>query len=327
MNKIRVLASTYHGAFLYPGGGEVEIVQVMSRLQSMGIEVDMYGNTSRPLMNYDVVLHFSVHGEGYSFVETAKNADRKIILWPNLWWTEQPKQADIANALRFFQMADLIIFKSQAELNNVRQYLEIDQTKLVIVDLPVARAFLDPVENNLFKKTYQLDAFFLWVGVLQRERHQLKTIRALAEIDMPMVFIGNNNDPEYFDECRKIAPSNYLFIPFMPHKSKILISAMSSCSMYIEISPEPAGLSALEAGSLGTNMVLNDSDWTDEIFENHVGKARIGDEDSIFFTVKQRMDLPTHNLELSRIIQNRHITGDPLQALVTSMKEICQTHD
>jgi len=266
MKEKRVLITTYQSAFLKPGGGEAELLSLVDVLGQAGISADIYGSTSLNIEAYEVVLHFSVHGEGYEFVKSLKNMGKKIILWPNLWWLRSPLDSDVVFVSRFLKLADVVVFKSTAELNNIAGYIPLNDIKHEIIPWHIDASFLSPVSTELFKNLYNLDQFILWVGVIERSKNQLAAIEALNEFSIPLVFIGYHRDEEYFEESRSLASENILFLPYMKSGSEILRSAIKGCSAYIELSPDPAGLSLIEAAYYERPLVALKNDWSIESF-------------------------------------------------------------
>ena len=86
----RILLTTYPHAFLHHGGGEREIHLLQEALNLSGMQVDIYGPNSRPIRNYQIVIHFSmINGSEHILNEAEHNFDQKLILWPNLWLVEK----------------------------------------------------------------------------------------------------------------------------------------------------------------------------------------------------------------------------------------------
>ncbi len=80
---MRLLLTTYHQAFLSPGGGETEFLQLAEYLSENGVRADFYGHGSRPLRQYDAVVHFSAVGGGEGLLRSIRDAGKPIILLPN----------------------------------------------------------------------------------------------------------------------------------------------------------------------------------------------------------------------------------------------------
>ena len=270
MKNNRVLITTYQTAFLHAGGGEVELKSFVTFLQKVGVKADFYGNSSLDIDAYNIVLHFSMAAESYTFVKELKLMGKTIILWPNLWWVVPPKKETVERADDFLQLADIIIFKSESELKNISKFSTFKKEKSKIIPWLINLNYLNDAPSGLFRNIYNLDKYILSVGMIESGKNQLDLIKNLKEIDIPCVFIGNYREPEYFSECIQEGSENTFFIPFMEPASDILRSAYKDCSVYIEVSKEPAGMSALEASLFEKPMILGRNEWSIEHFKNNV---------------------------------------------------------
>lgn len=322
MHNFHLLISTYHGAFLHPAGGEEELKILANSFQELGVTVDMYGPNSKPIDAYDAVLHFGTNLDGLAFVQAVKKANVKLFLWPNLWWSRCPDKDSIDSAQTFFNLADKIFFKSKAEKANNSIFSTIATNKTFYFPAFVSKAFYK-INNKLgdqFKKLYGLENYLLWVGVIQESKNQLHLIKALKDFGLPLVFIGGVVDGEYFNECKKYSASKNIFIPNIPHDSDLLLGAISGCSMYVELSAEPAGLSALEAGVAGKTILLHNSDWTTEHFNDHV--ATIDDPNNyikIRELIKGALSSPPPSDEMSNALFKKHCDGNIVKKILNAM--------
>jgi len=320
MKSIRLLLSTYYGAFIRPGGGEAELKELSKHLSAEGLTADFYGPNSLSLDSYDYLVHFSVHPDGLSIVEASHKLGLKIILWPNIWFHENSVFEDMNHISRFFELADLIIFKSNAELENVDSHVFINPSKVLIVPWGVDPAYLEPVDPTQFKKLYGLEEYILWVGQIEPVKNQLQVIEALRDINIPMVFVGGYRDKEYFIKCCQTAPERFLFLPQMKHASGMLRSAYRGCSIYVEVPFEPPGLSALEARILGKQLVLSKGSWTDEEFGSSVFVARPDSLDEIRVAVDQAiLNQGVKITEVDRIL-DKHLLPKTLRPLIALLK-------
>lgn len=322
MKKFRLLISTYHGAFLNPGGGEVELLKISHSLREFGLEVDIYGAGSKSLSNYDAVLHFGTNGDGLDFAQTVKTAKKPLILWPNLWWHNNQNSHNTSVANQFFDMADKIIFKSHAELTNNIKLCAIDSKKTVVIPAGVEKRFFE-ISPNLgenFKRLYGLKDYLLWIGVIQKQKNQLTLIKAMEETGLPIVFIGNGIDKDYYFECMN-ACANNIFIPNVSSDSDMLIGALSGCSMFIELTTEPAGLSALEAGAAGKKMLLLENEWNSEQFGEYVTSIQhLDDHALIRAIVEKNLANPFDGSDLSNLIRKNHSLRKTTEMLFDALK-------
>lgn len=272
INKYRLLVSTYHGAFIRPGGGEIELFEICNSLRKNNIDLDIYGPESREISAYDKVLHFGVNPDGYEFLKQVKNSNKEILLWPNLWWNDSQEVSTIECVRKIFDLADKVILKSKAELNNNEKFFPIDSKKVVFIPAGVSEQFfnIDTKVGQDFKRIYGVENYLLWIGVFQRNKNQIELIKALNSINIPVVFIGAGLESKYYEECIEISKENNIFIPQVPHNSQLLLGALSGCDGYIELTEEPAGLSVLEAAAAGKKILLVKGEWAYENFLEYV---------------------------------------------------------
>ena len=315
MSDSRVLITTYPTAFLNRGGGEIELLDLLSNLRQLGVLVDIYGSTSLPLIKYEVVLHYSLVPSGMVFVQEAKEAGKKVVLMPALWWVREPSQSEKDSAAAFFSMADVIIFKSKSEYENIAQFVSVDPVKLAFCPWGVDPCFEEPADENLFKNTYKLDEYILCTGIIEESKNQLTAIQALKNSKIPVVFIGDYRDRAYYESCVKAAPSHFKFLPHMQSKSEMLRSAIQNCKVFLEISLEPAGFSAFEAALANVPMVLSAGAWTDEHFSGLVQQVDPWSISAIQQSVKLALTLVVP-VNLHRNTHIKHLLPQSLEPLV-----------
>lgn len=315
MSDSRVLITTYPTAFLNRGGGEIELLDLLGNLRRLGVRADIYGSNSLPLAKYDVVLHYSIVPAGMEFVKEAKNDGKKLVLMPSVWWSEEPSDAEKQSAAEFFKMADVIVFKSKSEFENIIKHVPFDENKLTYCRWGVDSCFEEPVDKDLFKKTYKLDKYLLWVGLIEERKNQLTAIHALKEFNIPLVFIGDYRNRSYYESCVKTAPAHFKFLPHIQAKSEMLRSAIQGSATYIEIPLEPAGFSAFEAALSKVPMVLSKGAWVDEHFGDSVYKADPKSVSSIQQATQNALT-DTVSADLFRNTRINHVMPQSLDALV-----------
>jgi len=316
---LRILVSTYAEAFLEQGGGEHEIHEIKNALEELGVRADLYGPQSKPLRKYDAVLHFSTHGGGLPFLQAVKAGGKRIVLWPNVWLRPEDDGA-ISVIKAHMQLADRIVFRSQAELNNLRQYIMIPDEKIVMIQTGVRSFYSEPAEADLFRSMYQLSEYILWLGLIEPRKNQLAVIKALKDCPIPLVFAGGYRDKNYYDACVEAAPAHFRFLPQLTPKSEMLRSALQQCKVYIEIPLEPAGLSAIEAGLAGAPLVLSDDEWSREHFGSCVEYVDPQDSASIALGVANALRNPRRYAS-TELLQQRHLLPSCIKSLISAFKE------
>jgi glycosyltransferase involved in cell wall biosynthesis len=266
---MRLLLTTYHEAFLAPGGGETEFLQLAEYLSENGVRADFYGHTSRPLRQYDAVIHFSTFGGGEGLLRSIRDAGKPIILLPNYnFFNTASTSAQVVRA--HLDLADLIVVRTHVESELCKASFQVDDRKLVIVPPGINPSFAKLVPDDLFRSAYGLERFILWVGALEQAKQQLQAIEALNDREIPLVFIGGYRDRSYFEKCKAAASSQVRFLPYLQTGSDIIRSAMQSCEVYLELGADFPGHSAIEAGLAGAPLVLHEHPWSRELLGDDV---------------------------------------------------------
>ncbi|MBR8035566.1 glycosyltransferase [Burkholderia vietnamiensis] len=319
MSDSRVLITTYPAAFLHRGGGELELVDLLANLRQLGVRADLYGPGCQPLNRYDVVLHYSVVPTGMEFVREVKAAGKKLVLLPAVWWSKAPAQGEKDSVAAFFDLADVVVFKSKSEYANIAQHVSLDEAKVAYCRWGVDSCFEELVDGQLFKETYKLDEYLLSVGIIEERKNQLAAIHALRDSKIPLVFVGDYRDRAYYESCVKAAPSHFKFLPYLQPKSEILRSALRGCKAFVEVSLEPAGFSAFEAALARVPMVLSAGAWTQEHFGELVHQVDPMSPASIQGGVKAALEAPV-SPQLQRDVHNQHLMPQCLEPLVRVLR-------
>jgi glycosyltransferase involved in cell wall biosynthesis len=264
-----VLLTTYHDAFLRRGGGEFELISVSENLKALGLIADIYGPYARSIDSYDAIIHFSVHSGGLALLRRVHDEGKPIILWPNLWLHENHPSAPPSEVEEMVKYSQTVVFKSRAELDNFRNRYSVPDYKVKFVKNGVDESFLHHAPKGVFSALYHITDYAISVGGIEPIKNQLTTIRALRSISTPIVFIGAPRNLEYYRKCKLEAPPHHHFIDTIPYRSKVFRSALADAALYLELSFEPPGASAIEAALSGCQLLLPDMDWCREHFGNY----------------------------------------------------------
>jgi len=323
MNESRVLITTYPTAFLHRGGGELELVDLRANLRLLGVGADLYGPTSYPLDRYDVVLHYSVTRTGIDVARAAKAAGKKLVLMPGLWWKSAPGDHEKLCAAEFFELADVIVFKSRSEYENVAEHVTPALSKVAYCRWGVDSCFEESVDRHLFRKTHKLGDYLISLGIVEESKNQLTAIHALRDSQIPLVIVGDYRDRDYYEACVKAAPPHFKFLPHLLAKSEMLRSALHGARAFIEVSLEPPGFSSFEAALSCVPMVLCAGPWTTE----HFGATLVQQVDplsteSIRAGVTAALNTPVPP-QLRSNVHNRHLMPQCLEPLARMLSVRC----
>lgn len=320
MSDPRILITTYHSAFLVRGGGEYEIFSVADSLKQRGLIVDIYGPYSRSMEHYDVVLHFSVHGDGLHLLERVKASGKPVALWPNLWAREMNDvSTDIIN--RHVGLANSVIFKSVSEQQHFSERFYLPPEKVRRITAGADMSYLQSAPAGLFKSLYGIERYAIWFGVIEPNKNQLAAVRVLKAKGIQLVLVGQGREEGYIQECRVAADGGVLFIKSLPQKSEIVRSALQEALFYIEMSHEPPGLSAIEAGLSGCRLLLSASEWSHEHFGDLATYADPNNDEDIARAVDVVLAMPKDDQRLAAELK-RFCLPAAIDPLVDLLKEI-----
>jgi hypothetical protein len=127
----------------------------------------------------------------------------------------------------------------------------------------------------------------------------------------------------YFEKCRNSAPPGTLFLPFMRQGSAILRSAYNDCSVYMELSSDPAGLSALEAALYEKPMILSKNAWSIEEFGDEVALVDPGSKSEIIQAAEECM-CGSHRFRGKHRIKKKHLMPESLGELVSIINDLSE---
>lgn len=295
------------------GAGDFQqAVQTVHSLRTLGHEVihATFGSTTlplpggvRPFSTQDLkgadVAHFMPGSPNQAVDEVlCGTAWSGMIACSTVYWdslrhrliASQSRWGAIANASRFvlrvvlaklglrrtaYECVDLLLPNSQAEAEVLRRFFR----------LP-SQVRITPVPNGVPDELYELQLsgpesdVLLYPGGFLHRKNQLGFIRAMKHrLDLPVVFmggpVGKGAGEEYFEQCRREAPDNWVFtgrVAFMgPEYLGWLSRARVAC---LTSSCETPGLALLESCVLGVRPVVTREGGT---FEYYGGAAEYVD--------------------------------------------------
>jgi glycosyltransferase involved in cell wall biosynthesis len=165
-----------------------------------------------------------------------------------------------------------ILPNSRIEVEVLRKIFSIrdDQTFFIIPNA-ADKSFINATPE-LFWSKYNIFDFVLCVGRIEERKNQLSLIRALSGIGNTLVLIGGADrrrvSADYFKFCKKEAGNNVLFIDWI--EGEYLSSAYAAAKLHALVSwYETPGLTSLEAGLAGCNIVTTNRGSTKEYFSDY----------------------------------------------------------
>lgn len=324
MINARILIAFAFSAFIKQGGGEAEAVALRTSLASQNIEVELYGPNSSALESYDVVIFFSCHASGLELLFSCIELGIKFIFWPNFWIDNSRELtfSEIETVNKYCELSDKVVLKSNTETKLFQKHFDLDEEKIIRVNWFIAPELYPPADPQKFKDLYGLDTFLLSVGLLEPIKNQKQLINVVRLTGRHLVLIGGFRKISYYEECMHAANGHVVFIPNLPLYSPILASAYAGCEAYIEISSDPPGRSALEAAYFSKALILADSDWAKEVFQNSALLVNPNNDEEIQQALNQLNNAVRLSEEWKRNNLSDHLSDSALDELYQYIREI-----
>jgi glycosyltransferase involved in cell wall biosynthesis len=192
--------------------------------------------------------------------------------------------------------AELLLPNSSNEYNRLLKDYLIEKAHWVIPNA------IDP---SLFKEIENIKRdLVLCVGRIEGNKNQLNIIRALKNTKYTVVFIGTAapNQKTYYEQCKSEADSNMKFLDFIPQKE--LVQYYNRAKVHVLASWfETTGLSNLEAGVMGCNLVIGNRGDVKDYFEDYAFYCEPGDLNSIKKAIDNAWNSDVNNELKNKILQ------------------------
>lgn len=293
----RALYSTHPLAFQIYGGAEIQLLKTKEYIEKTGkCSIKLFDMFNDRIKDYDILHNFMMYDDCLRLVQTAKSMGTKIALSPIYWrgLGDSVKlftpsfferlyknfrnygyftQNNLFPFKDFLELADVILPNSQLEADLISKDFKINPEKFFVVPNGADETFAEG-EPGLFAEKYGVTDFVLYVGRIVHRKNPLGVIKACKELNLPLVIIGSSSlrEEQYFEDCKKMAQSvaNIKMIGFLSHDSPELRSAYAAAKVFaLPSNFETPGLSALEAGLSGCNIVITSQGSTKEYFREY----------------------------------------------------------
>jgi len=198
----------------------------------------------------------------------------KLMTKSYLWKGQQSSVQEIIDN------ASLLFSNSSLES---RQLAERYEVKADCISIPNG---LDAELFSYDERQQKDERLVLCVARIEGIKNQLNLIKALNNTRYRLLIIGDHapGHIDYYRECRRIAGGNVEFIRHIPQHD--LVQYYQKAKVHILPSWfETCGLSSLEAGAMGCNIVITDKGYTREYYGDYAFYCDPDDPASIFMAV------------------------------------------
>ena len=154
---------------------------------------------------------------------------------------------------------DVLLPNSPTELARVRDDMSVPGKAGVVVNNAVNSSIFSYDDVFVTKEFEKYNGFVVSAARIEPRKCQLELIKACNLINQPLLVVGrpSPNSAEYYRKCKEVAGSNIHFLEQVDHTT--LAQIFKACSVHALVSwMETPGLSSLEAGAMGCNLVVTE---------------------------------------------------------------------
>lgn len=313
--KVRVLTK-FPWSFGY-GGAEIQAQKYVEYGKKYGLDIEFMDNYDKSC-EYDILHIVGMDYNSYRYVETAKNKDKKVVVSPVYYATSAK-----ANILKYFiklsggityfnhirmkkalLLADAILPNSLAEQKQLKYIYGLgEKSKFHVVYNGIDYTPMEAITDKLFREQYAINQdYFVTVAMVDKRKNTINLIKGFLEANSRaiLVLIGDirETDTQFisdFNGYLERYPNRIKHIPFI-HDKQILNSAYyGACAHIMPSFFETPGLSNLEAGVLGCNLIVGECDPVREYLGDYPTYVEPGDINSIALAVKSNEGRQVNN--------------------------------
>lgn len=207
---------------------------------------------------------------------------------------------------KILEMTDVLLPNSHSELQRVINDFPLALGKPFVVvpnaiDVKLFGGEVVPLSPEVVK--YR--GCILCVARIEARKNQLNLVRAMKQLPWQLVLIGKPapNQSAYFEQVKQEADQNVHILGEVEHSR--LPEFYQAAKVHILPSwMETTGLSSLEAGAMGCNLVITDKGDTRDYFEDFAFYCEPDSVDSIRATIRKAYETPVDPGVREHILHN-----------------------
>jgi glycosyltransferase involved in cell wall biosynthesis len=262
-------------------------------ISTIYLDYSAFDHAGRGLLSRNLLKILGKHGSEYlkNIYRFAKKQD-KLVSWEYLLGHKRAMKKVLAGA-------GLLLPNSRSEYQRMSHDLKISAPYLVVPN------GIDPEIFNKIPKEIQREQKVLCVAQIYGMKNQHSLIQVCNELDLPLEIIGKAppNHLKYAEYCRAIAGNKVSFFDHMPQQE--LIKHYAGAKVHALPSWfETTGLSSLEAGVMGCNLVVGEGGDTKDYFDNLASFCKADDLASLKNAVIEALESPINPEIRSTILEN-----------------------
>ena len=327
--------------FKVVGGDNLQAVNTASELNKLGVDVDIIrANEKIDYSKYDLLHLFNIIRPADHLKHIKKAKKPVVISTIYLDYSEFDQEGRgsfqnkllsilgkdgaeyLKNNIRFIKNQDKLVslgylwshkkavekILSQVDLllpNSTSEFLRLSKDYKVEVPYHVVP---NGINTDIFKKIPNLtreEDRVVCVAQIYGFKNQHRLIKAAQSLGLKLTIIGKHppNHKKYYNYCKSISGPKVQFVDFIPQEELLKFYASSK----VHALPswfETTGLSSLEAGAMGCNLVVGSGGDTKEYFSSKASFCQANDTQSIIKALEQELHKPNDLLFRDYVLEN-----------------------
>ena len=206
---------------------------------------------------------------------------------------------------KILNLIDLLLPNSQSEMNKIIKDLALKNFPYLVVPNAVDKNLFKDKDIKINKELEKFKNCVLCVARIEGRKNQLNVVRALRNLPYKLVLIGGiaPNHKRYFVQIKRDATKNIYILGRVDHH--LLPQFYTLAKVHVLASwMETTGLSSLEAGIMGCNLVITDKGDTEEYFGNYAYYCEPDSVDSIRQAIIKAYESPINPELREHILEN-----------------------
>lgn len=324
------------------GGDSQQVANTANELRKMGVNVDIIlSNEKVDYSKYDLLHLFNIIRPADHLQHINKSKVPTVIstiyldyskfdnygrngLQNNLFKIVGKDGAEyLKNNYRFFKKQDKLVSPgyllghrralkkiiSKAKLllpNSESEYLRLASDYNISKPYHIVPNGINKQLFGVIPKVSRIDNKVVCVGQIYGLKNQHGLIEAASSLDVDLTIIGKSppNHVNYYNYCQKLAGSKVKFQDFIPQE-KLLEYYASSKVHALPSWFETTGLSSLEAGAMGCNLVVGSGGDTHDYFDGHASFCFADNVDSIKIALETELN-KSNNEDFRNVIMEEY---------------------
>jgi glycosyltransferase involved in cell wall biosynthesis len=166
-------------------------------------------------------------------------------------------------------MTDILLPNSYSEIKRIERNFDFKSINYSVIPNAVDVSKFDFEKTNIDKEIIKFTDCVLCVARIEGIKSQLNLVKAVKGLPLKLILIGkpSPNHLKYYQKVKKEADSNVIFLDYIDHDKLPQYYKVAK----VHVLPswfETTGLSSLEAGVMGCNLVISDKGDTREYFKD-----------------------------------------------------------